>query len=280
MFVWMILLTILNQNRINKLQKLFSHQFSQNIWRILPHPDEARNEWILELREISEKKVSFALIDLNIPEVRWQVSPQEADWWTSLTAFPDDKVLLHNYRYPDLPEPTDLFCLSAANGSFKWFLPNHVMVAGLSENVIKVASRQAETLKYSTVNSNTGEIIPFYDGNDDAKGVIPYKQPARYETSNALFQDMAGFIDDLIGCGKPICIDYLDLKPYMVFSYYIYEQNLVVQYLLIVSKNKEISLHEQVSLPRDGVGLATMVLKNSTLVYLKNNNEFSSLKLS
>jgi hypothetical protein len=53
-----------------------------------------------------------------------------------------------------------------------------------------------------------------------------------------------------------------------------------VQYLLIVTDQKQLVLHEKLSEGRDGIGRSTMMLKASTLVYLKNNNEFSSLTLS
>jgi hypothetical protein len=75
-------------------------------------------------------------------------------------------------------------------------------------------------------------------------------------------------------------IDYLEKRPYIIFSYYIYEQDKTVQYLLIVTDQKQLVLHEKLSEGRDGIGRSTMMLKASTLVYLKNNNEFSSLTLS
>ena len=262
------------------MQKVFSHTFSQNIWRILPHPDPDINEWAIELRESSEKKVSFAIIDLSVPELRWQVTPEGADWWTSLTAFSHQHIFLHNYRYPDLPQPTDLLSVSAMDGGLLWALPNYVLVRTLEGDDVEVATQKGEKFQYANCNVYTAGLSA---ASEDVKQLSPeiiLKQPVRYKERNIYFEKLSSFLSETLGISKPICIDYLDERPYMMFSYYIYEQEKIVQYLLIVTDKKEIVFHEQLSEGRDGVGQSTMLLKNGILVYLKNNNEFSSLTFS
>jgi hypothetical protein len=276
----MILFQILFQNKAKNLQKVFSHTFSQNIWRILPHPDLDINEWAIELRESSEKKVSFAIIDLSVPELRWQVTPEGADWWTSLTAFSHQHIFLHNYRYPDLPQPTDLLSVSAVDGGLLWALPNYVLVRTLEGDDVEVATQKGEKFQYANCNVYTAGLSA---ASEDVKQLSPeiiLKQPVRYKERNIYFEKLSSFLSETLGISKPICIDYLDERPYMMFSYYIYEQEKIVQYLLIVTDKKEIVFHEQLSEGRDGVGESTMLLKNGILVYLKNNNEFSSLTFS
>lgn len=268
------------QNKAKILQKLFSHTFSQNIWRILPHPDPDRNEWAIELRESSEKKVLFAIIDLSVPELRWQVTPEGADWWTSLTAFSGDHVFLHNYRYPDIPQPTDLLAISAYSGKLLLALPNYVLVRTLYGDLVEVATFKGEQFQKSFFDIQTEILSPVSEEINLPSAEIILKQPVRYKERNVYFDRLSSFLTDITGIPKPICIDYLDERPYMMFSYYIYEQEKVVQYLLIVTDQKEIVFHEQLSEGRGGVGQSTMMLKNKVLVYLKNNNEFSSLTFS
>jgi hypothetical protein len=74
-------------------------------------------------------------------------------------------------------------------------------------------------------------------------------------------------------------IDYLEKRPYIIFSYYIYEQDKIAEYLLIVTDRKERILHEKLSEGREGTGQSTMLLRGEILVYLKNNNEFTGLTL-
>ncbi|CAG4992897.1 hypothetical protein DYBT9275_01063 [Dyadobacter sp. CECT 9275] len=262
------------------MQKLFSFRFSQNIWRILPHPDPARNEWALELREISEKKVSFALIDLDKPAMIWQQEPEGTDWWTSLTSFSEGHIFLHNYRYPDIPEPTDLLCISVIDGHLSWALPNQVLVEHLGPGEEMVLMRSGEQLKYSGVNSNTGELFTLIERSERETITVNLKQPVRYKSGDMYFDQLSAFVKTAAGGAVPVSIDYLDQDPYMMFSYYIYAGEKFVQHLLIATKNREILFHEKISEPRDAVSLSTMLLKGRVLVYLKNNNEFSSLKLS
>lgn len=271
---------ILFQNKAKNLQKVFSHTFSQNIWRILPHPDPDINEWAIELRESSEKKVSFAMIDLSIPELRWQVTPEGADWWTSLTAFSHQHIFLHNYRYPDLPQPTDLLAVSGLDGKLLWALPNYVLVRTLEGEEVEVATQKGEKFQYAHCNVHTAALSAASEEMKQLSPEIILKQPVRYKGGNIYFEKLSSFLSEIMGISKPICIDYLDERPYMMFSYYIYEQEKIVQYLLIVTDKKEIVFHEQLSEGRDGVGQSTMLLKNGILVYLKNNNEFSSLTFS
>lgn len=268
------------QNKAKILQKLFSYTFSQNIWRILPHPDPDRNEWAVELRESSEKNISFAIIDLSVPELRWQVTPEGADWWTSLTGFSEDHIFLHNYRYPDMPQPTDLLAISAQTGNLLWALPNYVLVRTLDKDLVEVATFKGEQFQKSFFDIRTEKFSAVSDEINQPPAEIILKQPVRYKERNVYFDRLASFLTDITGISKPICIDYLDERPYMMFSYYIYEQEKVAQYLIIVTDQKEIVFQEKLSEGRDGVGQSTMMLKNKVLVYLKNNNEFSSLTFS
>jgi hypothetical protein len=261
------------------LQKLFSHQFSQNIWRILPHPDTDVNEWALELREVTEKKVSFALIDLNTQTIRWLANPEHTDWWTSMTGFAYQQIFLHHYRYPEIPQPTDLSAHSAIDGEWLWTLPNYVLVRALGNGQLEVATTTNGSPQYAFCDAVTGQITEAKESNQTVNDVI-LRQPVRYNKGNIYFEKMAAYLQINFNINNPVCIDYLDHRPYLMFSYYIYQQDKFVQYLLVITEKNEVVLTEKLSEEREGLGQSTIMLKNSALVYLKNNNEFSSLKLS
>lgn len=220
------------------------------------------------------------MIDLAVPAIMWQVTPEGADWWTSLTAFSGGHLFLHNYRYPDMPQPTDLLAVSAQTGMLAWALPNYVLVRTLDNDLLEVATFKGERFQHAFCDVHTGSLRSAQEDVKQQNAEIILKQAVRYKQGNIYFDRLADFLSDLLGISKPISIDYLDDRPYMIFSYYIYEQDKVVQHLLIVTDKKEIVFQEQLSEPREGVGESTMLMKNGVLVYLKNNNEFSSLTLS
>ena len=268
---------ILFQNKAKKLQKLFSHQFSQNIWRILSDPDPDSDLWAIELRDAKEKKVSFAIINLSVPEIKWHSVPEGTDWWISLTSFSDGHIFLHNYRHADIPEPTDLFMVSAENGETQWILPNYVMVKRLNKLEIEVATKAGDGFRYGRCNAGTGIVSPYDENIKQEDEEIILQEPVRYQEGNIYFDKLAGFISEHTGGHRPVCIDYLEKRPYLMFSYYIYEQEKMAEYLLVVTDRAERILYEKLSENRNGIGQSTMLLKGSKLVYLKNNNEFSSL---
>ncbi|WP_171037938.1 DUF4905 domain-containing protein [Dyadobacter luticola] len=267
------------------MQKLISQKFSQNIWRILPDADPASHLWVIELRDTVEKQVSFAMIDTQKQALLWHQQPEATDWWTSLTAFSYGRVYLHNYRYPEVPEPTDLVILSAANGELEEVVPNYILVNAAGEKYLTLATKAGEGFKQKIYDVGIHRFLPDLENIPEEENQIILQEPVRYMTGNIYFEKLQTFIQNktggnLSGGHLAHSIDYLETRPYVIFSYYIYEQDKTVQYLLIVTDQTETILHEKLSEGREGLGRSTMMLKASTLVYLKNNNEFSSLTLS
>ncbi|WP_158547908.1 DUF4905 domain-containing protein [Dyadobacter luteus] len=262
------------------MQKLFSHQFSRNIWRILPDQDNESNLWAIELRSGQNKEVSFAVIDTGRSEVLWEASVVGADWFSSMTAFSYKHLFLHNYRHSDIPEPTDLLMIDSGNGELQWALPNHVLVRTIDQDKIEVATRFGDKYKYLQCKAETGLVVSDRetDGESEHRQII-LAEPVRYMVGNDYFDQLASFISRVTDGHVPVAIDYLDKRPYMMFSYYLYEQDKISEYLLIMTDQMEQLLHERLSEGREGIGRSTVLLKGRNLVYLKNNNEFKSLTL-
>jgi hypothetical protein len=271
---------ILFQNKAKKLQKLFSFSFSRNIWRILPDQNPHSSLWAIELRSGEGKKVSFAVIDLGSSALKWETAPEGTDWWTSITAFSYNHLFLHNYRFPDIPEPTDLLMVDGESGDTQWVLPNHLLVKTLNSTEIQVATKVGDQYRYMTCRSESGLISNNKTIITQPEfGEVILAEPVRYKEGNKYFEKLAAFISESSGGHKPVVIDYLEKRPYIIFSYYIYEQDKIAEYLLIVTDRKERILHEKLSEGREGTGQSTMLLRGEILVYLKNNNEFTGLTL-
>lgn len=262
------------------MQKLFSHQFSQNIWRILPDEDNESNLWAIELRSGQDKEVSFAVIDTLHSEVLWEADAIGTDWFSSMTAFSYKHLFLHNYRHSDIPEPTDLLMIDGSSGELQWALPNHVLVKAIDQDTIEVATRFGDKYKYVQCKAETGLVMQEMQtqGESEAREII-LAEPVRYMDGNEYFDQLASFITRVTDGHLPVAIDYLEKRPYMMFSYYLYEQDKISEYLLIMTDQMEQLLHEKLSEGREGIGRSTVLLKGRNLVYLKSNNEFKSLTL-
>ncbi|GAB3173321.1 DUF4905 domain-containing protein [Telluribacter humicola] len=258
----------------------FSYVFPHAIWRILPHPAPERDEWAVELRDTQNKETAFALIDLAKPTMRWLVKPEGTDWWTTLTAFAGEQVLMHNYRFPDMPEPTDLLAVSEGEGLLSWAVPNHVFVRVLDESHLLVATRQNDSVRYKQCNMHTGELRPYSKDEKNSSAEQPnYQLPVRYRPRDVYFTTLSSFLDKTVNVKEVLAVDYLEVNPYIAFSYYIYEEEKIAQYALIINRQREVLYHQRMAEGREWVGRDTMFLKGNTLVFLRNSNELVSLKL-
>lgn len=262
------------------MQKLFSFQFSANIWRVLPDAINDANRWAVELRGGEEKTVSFAILDGDSGRLLWEASPFGTDWWSSMTAFSANHLFLHNYRYPEIPEPTDLLMLSGNTGEVQWVLPNHILVETLTAETLRVATKRGDQVRYLECNADTGLCREELSTAKVTASKIILKEPIRYKEGNKYFEELADFIREYSNGEAPVIIDYIDRKPYLMFSYYIYEHNKIAEYLLVVTENGECVFQDKLSEGRDGMGKSTMLLRGDTLVYLKNNKEFVGLLLN
>ncbi|GAB2768883.1 hypothetical protein GCM10027275_09410 [Rhabdobacter roseus] len=266
------------------MENLFSHVFPATIWRILPHPSARCNQWAVELRDANAKVASLALIDLDAPTLCWESTPEGTDWWTTLTAFHESgTLLLHNYRYPDLPEPTDLVAVSAESGGLRWMLPNYLYVCTLDDQRIEVATRQGEQVRATSCRVADGTL----EGTGSSLEVPCKPQPTtfwqipvRYRPRDIYFDTLSAFLHKIAKVKQPLLIDYLECNSYIAFSYYLYEQEQIAQYLLIVNQQSEVVHHEQLTKDRSGVGQDTLLRKGDTLVYLRHTNEFASIQLT
>lgn len=261
-------------------ENLFIQTFPHTIWRILPHPAADSDQWVVELRDAEQKTVSWALLDLATPGLCWIETPAATDWWTSLTAFSGSHVYLHSYRYPDIPEPTDLLALSAVDGSLQWVLPGWVYVRGeAAADRVVVARKLPEHIEYRVCDAGYGLLTDAPVAEAPAPAATT-REPARYSPDDIYFGVVSSFLGKIVGVHSPIAIDYLELNPYIVFSYYLYQQEKVAQYLLIVNRQQEIIYHELLSANRQGVGRNTLLAKADGLVCLRNSNELISIKLT
>ncbi len=236
----------------------------------------------MELRDAETKTVSWALLDLTSNQVLWQASPSATDWWTTLAGFAGNRVFLHNYRFPDIPEPTDLLTMSVASGELVWALPGWLFVRSLpdSEQIV-VAQKQAETIQYQVCDSLLGFLKnPVLEKDLPPLTIPKHSIPIRYQPQDIYFNELSAFLERMVGVENVIAIDYLESDPYLVFSYYLYDQKKTTQYLLVVTRNREIIYHNHLSDKRPGISLDTVLLKNNHLVFLRNTHELNSLTLT
>lgn len=266
---------------LSSLEIPLTFTFPQSIWRIIPHPLPTENRWAIELRDAETRTASWAILDLDEGVVCWQTTPEATDWWTTLTAFAGDNLLLHNYRYPDIPEPTDLLAVAVANGQLRWATPGVVFVRDVpEEKSLLVAHKRGEGVEYKFLDPESGLILGRADSSlTQPDGLPTGTSPVRYLPGEPYFELVTTFMEKIVGKHPWEAVDYVESNPYIAFSYYLYEQEKMVQRLLIIDSHKAIVYHETLSRDRQGIGRDTIYLKSGILLCLCNNNQLISIKL-
>ncbi|MGZ3778447.1 MAG: DUF4905 domain-containing protein [Mucilaginibacter sp.] len=99
-------------------QPLISHQFGLPVWRF--EIDSQNDAVLIELRDQSEKKVSFASISLKSGQVYFDGLETEERWLTGIEAAYDGVLLLHTYQSESGPTHKGLIALDVFTGEALW----------------------------------------------------------------------------------------------------------------------------------------------------------------
>lgn len=257
----------------------FKQSFETILWRILPSQSALSDEWIIETRNPDNKTVHHTLIDLAIPSTVWHTTLSEIEWSTQLAGFSKELLLFHSYRYPDLPQADDLIGITTQTGKIVWTLPNHTLLRLEGEHLLLTLYRGATGLQEKWFDLSSGHPIAIENPVVTTTSVPSYTAPIRYLPDNIYFTTINTFIKELLSIPDAEVIDYLETTDFLVLSYYLYQENEYQQWLLVLDKDSSILYHQSTGNQLTGIGSDTILFKNNKLVFLTNNNEFTSLNL-
>ncbi|MDI6802229.1 MAG: DUF4905 domain-containing protein [Bacteroidota bacterium] len=129
--------------------------FLHPIWRLFPNH---QNCIITEVRNVTEKVVSFYCIDAVTGKSRWADIQLSQTWWVGIEGVFGDVVILHEYERPDLPAHKKIIVVDINTGKILW--SNNELIFVSSDNNYLIASRNsfAATQKLK-LNLLTGETL-------------------------------------------------------------------------------------------------------------------------
>lgn len=150
---------IFNKNKINGEWEI---NFLHPIWRVSPNH---QNCIITEVRNITEKNVSFNCVEATTGQLKWNNIQLSQKWWIGVEGIFGDVLILHEYERPDLPAHQKIIAIDINTGNTLW--SNDEMVFVSSNNNFIVASRKSfnSTQNYK-LNLLTGELICELDENE------------------------------------------------------------------------------------------------------------------
>jgi hypothetical protein len=87
------------------------------VWRIIPAPSGL---FVGEDRNIETKRATFFCLDHATGDILWQDVAAGEQWWLGVEAVHGDRVLLHGFAQPDMPEHRGIIALDLFTGKHQW----------------------------------------------------------------------------------------------------------------------------------------------------------------
>jgi len=102
---------------IGGLKPRWSFTASHVLWRFLVSED---GMILGEDRDTEKKTVSFFCLDMRTGAVGWRDKTFGEPWWTGIEALVDERLYLHGFAQPDMPEHHGLIAVDARSGEQVW----------------------------------------------------------------------------------------------------------------------------------------------------------------
>lgn len=257
--------------------KTFSIRLPGQIWQAIPAIDD---RWVLEWRDPEHKTVNFTVLQPTSDgraSILAEVNQQETDWWMTLAGAGSHAFWIHTYRNPDIPEPSDLIGFSLNSGSNWWSIPNSHFV-GWADNRPLIATKSVPPTVYQ-MDELTG--LKFADFSGNELTFQPRWTVAQsYKKNDPYYTNLVQFIEKYLKLTPSGTIEYLDYADRMAFSFYLYDNGRLTQYVTIVNRFKEIEYQEVIEQNLGKEGQNTLLEKDGWLFFIKQKNNFIGINLA
>lgn len=235
--------------------------------------------WVVEWRDPETKKTGVMVLDTEAGEATVSTGSEASDWWTSLTAVGEQHFYVHSYRNADIPEPSDLLAYELATGELKWALPGCRYAGYLEAGQLVIACKEANGLVNRLCEEATGRILT---GPVDQQRfrAETWREAERYTPGETYYDLLKQFLEKEAGLLPVGAIEYLDYADRMVFSFYLYENDSLSQYVGVFNRWSEAEYLEVVGHNLEKQGKGGMLLKGSDVYFVKNKTIFVGINLA
>ena len=257
--------------------KEISYHMPGQIWRAFPCEG---GRWVIEWRIPEGKQLGFSVIDpLNPGAPVTEAAVDGIDWWSSLAGAGGNCFFVHGYRNADIPEPTDLMAFDMRSGEMKWVLPGYRFEGISEQKALLVGKKDGGGISVFECNELTGAPSAAPAGNR-VNPAADWLEAYRYNSGEEYYDFLARFLEKNAGVSPVGAIEYLDYADKMVFSFYLYENNGLVQYVAVLDRFRKVEYLEAVERDLEKEGKGGLVLRGGVIYFIKNKNNFVGINLA
>jgi outer membrane protein assembly factor BamB len=102
------------------------------VWRVVP---TGAGVFVGEDRNLQEKQVSFFCVNQMTGEVLWKGISFDERWWIGIEAVHSDRVFLHGFSKPDMPDHKKILALELLTGRTAWSNEDMRFILAVEESV-------------------------------------------------------------------------------------------------------------------------------------------------
>jgi outer membrane protein assembly factor BamB len=125
------------------------------VWRVVP---TNAGVFVGEDRNLKTKQVSFFCINQTTGEVLWKEISFDERWWIGIEAVCSDRVLLHGFSKPDMPDHKKILALDLFTGRTVWSNDDMRFILAVEDSVF-ASKDTANGRMIFELNLQTGSIL-------------------------------------------------------------------------------------------------------------------------
>jgi len=255
--------------------KKSGHTFEDIIWRV--YPDEIQNKLIIETRNNENRLTNFYCYDIithHIEIINLEISEK---WWLGIEDVHDGNIYFHYYNAVEFSNHRSILCYNFNLNQIVWQHPN-LEFHKLTKDVV-IAIKQSKTAKlYLKLNIQNGEVLESMNSiemqKNDIDALLKLKNecifsPTIFAKLDADFDLVSLFIQKKLGVVAEHSLEYLEFGNYIIISFYIFDREMLVNKLLVISLEGNIVLEEVLMDAQKGAGVGTFFVCNGKLIFVK-----------
>ena len=250
------------------LNSHINHRFTGAIWRL--EIDELSDTIFIEVRDDSEKQVSFSSISLNTGRINFNELITPERWLTGIETVYDGVMLLHNYQSASGPAHKGLVAIDGAGGETLW--SNYTCAFDhLSTNGPILYDTRIHPKKLFLADIKTGETTRIYE---------PFVYP---ELKNGVIAPQVMVPEMLTSGLLPMppfgnTVHYLEHNNYRIVSLHTLQAGELKQYLFVMDDTGKV-YEDLLNADIQKLQPEAFIVHKNRLIYIKNKTELKVLSL-
>lgn len=155
-----------------KIEPAWVYRAKGLVWRVV---SAGTSMMVGEDRSPEDKRVTFFGLNRITGEVLWENVSFDEPWWISIEAAHGDRVFLHGFARPDMPDHQKILALDLPTGHVAWSKDDMRYLSAAGDSVFTSKDTVAGRLIFE-LHQRTGETVRTWD--NDAAGVVEARSRA------------------------------------------------------------------------------------------------------